>query len=96
MASDTSDELKAIFEADQQDRRDQAWDRIRTEDSKRRLRVLELLGSGSVGSPDDYFHAAMVFQHGHPAGRLLASARTGHDGRGARSRAGEVVGRSRI
>jgi hypothetical protein len=37
---------------------------IEQRDADRRTRVLQLLDKGAVRTADDYFHAAMVFQHG--------------------------------
>jgi hypothetical protein len=63
-------ELQALFEQDQADRR--AFDQLDHEqiqqmlqrDRERRQRVEELIGSEELQAPEDYFHAAMVFQHG--------------------------------
>jgi hypothetical protein len=63
-----SDELQAIFEADQADRRGDMFARdpqgVMERDRLRRERVDELLSLGALQSGADYFHAAMVFQHG--------------------------------
>jgi hypothetical protein len=50
-------------------RRDTAYDtleywQLRERDAQRRRRVSELLAQGGVSAPDDYFHAALIFQHG--------------------------------
>jgi hypothetical protein len=63
-------ELQALFEQDQADRR--AFEQLDHEqiqqmlqrDRVRRQRVEELIGSEGLQVPEDYFHAAMVFQHG--------------------------------
>ncbi len=63
-------ELQALFEQDQADRR--AFEQLDHEqiqqmlqrDRERRQRVEELIGSEALQAPEDYFHAAMVFQHG--------------------------------
>src|SRR6266851_5933999 len=63
-------ELLALFEQDQADRR--AFEQLDHEqiqkmlqrDRERRQRVEELVGSEALQAPEDYFHAAMVFQHG--------------------------------
>jgi hypothetical protein len=63
-------ELLALFEQDQADRR--AFEQLDHEqiqqmlqrDRARRQRVEELVGSEALQAPEDYFHAAMVFQHG--------------------------------
>ena len=60
-------ELAAIYEADQAARSNPAaidWAIVQPEDRKRRERVHELLGAGEVRAAADYYHAAMVFQHG--------------------------------
>jgi hypothetical protein len=59
---DDSDELAAMFEADQSSRREQ---RMSIEDDHARLRrVLEMLERGELRTPSEYYHAAMVLQHG--------------------------------
>ncbi|MEM1126644.1 MAG: hypothetical protein AAGI71_08335 [Bacteroidota bacterium] len=40
------------------------WDALVVEDRERRRRVQELLDADSVVTAADYFHAAMIFQHG--------------------------------
>ncbi len=63
-------ELQTLFEQDQADRR--AFEQLDHEqiqqmlqrDRARRQRVEELVGSEALQAPEDYFHAAMVFQHG--------------------------------
>lgn len=65
-------ELARLFEQDQAARKNMSVDSLEAaaiqklirEDSLRRVRVGELLGSGSAQTADDYYHAAMVFQHG--------------------------------
>src|SRR5215472_15062435 len=63
-------ELRDLFVADQTERRgDTAYDtpaywQMRERDAQRRQRVNELLAQGGVSAPDDYFHAALIFQHG--------------------------------
>jgi hypothetical protein len=59
-----------MFEADQAERQDHPafdspayWD-MRRHDAERRLRVSELLAVGEVTTANDYFHAALIFQHG--------------------------------
>ena len=65
-----NEELRAMFEADQSDRRDRPaydtpahWEMCR-HDAERRRRVSELLAEEKVTTADDYFHAALIFQHG--------------------------------
>jgi len=60
-------ELAAIYQADQAARSNPAgidWAIVQPEDRKRRKRVHELLSAGEVRGAADYYHAAMVFQHG--------------------------------
>lgn len=58
-------ELAAIFDADQADRRgDVDWATVMPRDEAREKRVEELLDAGQAKVSADYFHAAMVFQHG--------------------------------
>lgn len=60
-------EMRAIFEADQADRRagpDIDWSVVAPRDRARRERTLELLNAGLLRSGDDFWHAAFVFQHG--------------------------------
>jgi hypothetical protein len=58
-------ELRQLYEADQGDRRaDGTPADVIERDRARRRRVAELLDAGAVASGEDFFHAAMVFQHG--------------------------------
>lgn len=63
-------ELRDLFVADQTERRgDTAYDtpdywQLRERDARSRQSVHELLAQGGVSAPDDYFHAALIFQHG--------------------------------
>ena len=63
-------ELLEMFVADQAERNDhpayntpEYW-QLRERDAGRRQRVNELLAEGRLTAPDDYFHAALIFQHG--------------------------------
>lgn len=63
-------ELRDLFVADQAERTDhpsydtpEYWE-LRERDAQRRARVNELLTQGRLTTPDDYFHAALIFQHG--------------------------------
>jgi hypothetical protein len=63
-------ELEAIAENDQVDRRnskDIDWSVVSKRDEERRRRVLEILVDGGVRTADDYYAAALVFQHGETA-----------------------------
>src|SRR2546430_1913312 len=63
-------ELHDLFVADQTEpRRDTASDTpeywlLRERDAQRLQRVSELLAQGGVSALDDYFQAALIFQHG--------------------------------
>lgn len=60
-------ELIALYQADQAARSDPAeidWEVLVPEDRKRRERVIDILRAGAVRMAADYYHAAMVFQHG--------------------------------
>jgi hypothetical protein len=58
--------LRELFEQDQADR---AGGRLHpgadARDDRRRAEVEALLAAGAATSPEDCYHAAMVFQHGH-------------------------------
>jgi hypothetical protein len=56
-------ELRALFEEDQADRRGEFPTDMYQRDERRRRRVEELLAQATLTDPDDLFHAAMVFQH---------------------------------
>ncbi len=66
---DINGELLALFETDQADRRVQNidWNAVSARDSKRLARVRALLAAGAAKEADDFYHAAMVFQHGETA-----------------------------
>jgi hypothetical protein len=64
-------ELQALFEQDRVDRsvffeqlEHEQLQQVLQRDRARRQRVEELMGSEALQAPEDYFHAAMVFQHG--------------------------------
>ena len=64
-------ELQALYEQDQADRSvffeqldHEQVQQVLQRDRARRQRVGELVGSEALQAPEDYFHAAMVFQHG--------------------------------
>jgi len=72
-------ELAAIYADDQKDREDwlnltpDRWKGVMERDRKRRARVREILDQGLLGDRVDYFHAAMVLQHGEqPEDFLMA------------------------
>ena len=59
-------ELKALHDADQADRRAPSidWAVVGPRDDERRARVLALAAQGQLKAADDYYHAALVMQHG--------------------------------
>lgn len=69
-----------MFEQDQTERRDAAnnprpgqWDEISSHDREHRARVIELMNQNRLRSADDFYHAAMIMQHGDtPADFTLA------------------------
>lgn len=87
-SSTVNEELRSIFIADQEERKGGLFDpSVVDRDRARRQRVQELLDVGEVQTANDYFHAAMVFQHGGTldayrlAGELAGRAvELGHEG----------------
>ncbi len=60
-----NEELHTIYTQDQADRKGKInIGHMQEHDRIRRQRVEELLTAGSIQTAEDYFHAAMVFQHG--------------------------------
>ena len=64
-------ELQTLYEEDQADRATffEQWDaeqlqQVLQRDRARRQRTAELIGSEALQDPEDYFHAAIIFQHG--------------------------------
>jgi hypothetical protein len=61
-------ELEALYRADQDDRAGDVngiqWSEVGPRDARRRQQVQDMLASGQVRVAADYFHAAMVLQHG--------------------------------
>lgn len=60
-------ELTRLYKEDQGDRSSHEnvdWAAISARDAARQERVHQILAEGGAKSADDYFHAAMVFQHG--------------------------------
>lgn len=74
--AESSVEMAEIYAADQADRQPGLsidWSVVAPRDAQRRQRVREMLEQGLLNSGDDYYFAAMVFQHGEkPADFLLA------------------------
>lgn len=61
-------ELAELFAGDQADRsgsmHDIDWSKVSARDAERRQRVMEIVEAGEARVAADYYHAAMVFQHG--------------------------------
>jgi hypothetical protein len=81
-------ELRDLFVADQGERRGDIgpdspeYGPMRERDAQRRKRVQELLAQEGVSAPDDYFHAALIFQHGETLSEIWRAhelARTAAD-----------------
>jgi len=70
-------ELYRLYQADQADRTDDQkdWPGVARRDAERRKRVKEIVASNGARVSDDYFHAAMIFQHGDD----VADYQTAHD-----------------
>jgi hypothetical protein len=77
-----SEGIQLLYEADQADRvkiessgsgtwQMQEMIKISQRDAERRKRTRELLNDGKLRSADDYYHAAMVMQHGDQADEYL-------------------------
>jgi hypothetical protein len=58
--------LATLFQQDQADREGASidWHAVTARDALRRMQAKALLDQGAVRSAADYYHAAMVFQHG--------------------------------
>ncbi|QBD79316.1 hypothetical protein EPA93_26340 [Ktedonosporobacter rubrisoli] len=63
-------ELQALFAADQAERKihpaygEAEYRELRKHDTQRRERVQALMQAGALQEAEDYYHAAMIFQHG--------------------------------
>ena len=72
-------ELRNLYEADQADRQftspptDEDWEEISARDAERLARVYELLKGDLLSAPEDYFHAAMILQHGDTPEDILVA-----------------------
>jgi hypothetical protein len=67
--SEANPELRRLYEADQAARGQGPnaqidWQKVAKEDAERRQKVLEIVEKGGLRAADDYYNAAMVFQHG--------------------------------
>lgn len=58
--------LQALMEQDQAARSGGTidWKKVTEEDTVRRAEVMKLVASGALMTADDYFNAALIFQHG--------------------------------
>jgi len=58
--------LAEIYAADQAARRSDNidWSIVSVEDAERRASVIEILSAGNIRTAQDYYNAAMIFQHG--------------------------------
>lgn len=82
-----NEELAQLCEADQADRRGSISSDLGKRDGVRRKRATELIESGALQDGDDYYHAALIFQHGsefanywHAHELALKAAELGHRG----------------
>jgi hypothetical protein len=68
-----------MYQADQADRQftspptDEDWEAISARDARRLERVYVLLRADSLSLAEDYYHAAMVLQHGDTAEDILVA-----------------------
>jgi hypothetical protein len=70
-----SEELRRLMVEDQADRQSKAidWAAVAPRDRARLARVKELYATGTIRTAEDYYHAALVLQHGEaPEDFLLA------------------------
>lgn len=59
-------ELKRMYDEDQNSRRvsNIDWTKLTKEDNQRKIRLYELIKQGAILTGQDYYHSAMIFQHG--------------------------------
>jgi|GEM_PF-2441923 len=67
--ADINQELLALVKQDQIERKNGEFTYYN--DQKRIIRVKEIIASGSLKDPEDYFNAALIFQHGHSSDDYL-------------------------
>ena len=62
----TKNELRRLYEQDQADRRQRPidWKVVVEKDRQRRQRVRAMIEAEALRTADDFYHAAMIFQHG--------------------------------
>jgi hypothetical protein len=65
-AKNSNAELAKIYQEDQGDRQVDKidWSVVGKRDAERQARVTQILAEGGAKTADDYYHAAMVYQHG--------------------------------
>jgi hypothetical protein len=58
--------LTKLFTTDQSARQEKNidWPKLRIEDDQREVELHQMLENGQVRTANDYFHAALIFQHG--------------------------------
>ena len=75
-ATQDNAELAKMYAEDQSDRRDAekiGWEKISQRDEQRKARATELYRTDALKTGADYYHAAMILQHGgEPEDYLLA------------------------
>ena len=66
VCAQSNDELAAMFSADQAARRGDNidWEVVSAQDAERREAVMSILNAGGIQTAQDYYNAAMIFQHG--------------------------------
>lgn len=74
----TSERMKALFDADQSSRRvmmnqKELWPKLEEEDRARRVEVMKYLENGKLAAADDFYYAALIFQHGNCADHFKLS-----------------------
>ena len=68
-AQTNNPELERLYKEDQADREQGPnakidWQAVSNRDAERRARVREIVDKGGAATSTDYYHAAMVYQHG--------------------------------
>lgn len=70
-ALEPNPQLRRLFDEDQRDRepfeqgKSMDWDGLAARDAARRSRVEELYAAGGFETGEDFYHAAMILQHGN-------------------------------
>ena len=71
--------MRALYEADQADRQfaeppsEADWAAISARDAERQTRVYELLKDDRLSAAEDFYHAAMILQHGDTPEDILVA-----------------------